>query len=273
MLGVAESPAMAASPPSGSGLHRQERARGDARLRGAGRCGRGLALALVLGLLTLAPGRGSAQSAADALQLVELGQSRFQQGSHREAVATFNQALAIALPLARSLQSRGLEAFRAGRYRQALADFLAVQQIWYTIKTGFFGRALAHQGLGDVAATRNAMRESVAANFLLAEAGIHAGRTYVALGQRQRATEVYVLALETNQEALDYFRSNREAAVAGRGSYLRGISKAALADLGSPRGDQREACVAFARAVALGYEPAVRWLASADGARCRDAGG
>ncbi|MCS5699771.1 hypothetical protein NZK32_12060 [Cyanobium sp. FGCU-52] len=220
-------------------------------------------------LLALAPGRVLPQTLADAEKLADLCGSHLDRAAYRDAVTVCNQALAMALPLAKASQRLGMEKFRAGQYRAALADFEEVQRIWIPLKKALLVRGIAYGMLGEPERTRNSTREATAANFLLAEAFINAAKAHVALGDRAAATRSFVEALENNQEALHAFRGNTEAAVAGRGNYLRGIAKAALADLGSPRGDRREACEAYRKAAALGYEPGVKWLASEEGAWCR----
>lgn len=228
-----------------------------------------LGVAIGAALLALAPVRVSAQTLSDAEKLADLCGSHLDRAAYRDTVTTCNQALAMALPLFKASQRLGMEKVQAGQYRAALADFKAAQQSWFPLKKALLGRAIAQAMLGEAEQGRNSTKEATAANFLLAEAFINAGKAEVALGDRAAATHSFVVALENNQEALHAFRGNTEAAVAGRGNYLRGIAKAALAELGSPRGDRREACEAYRKAAALGYEPGVKWLASDEGASCR----
>jgi tetratricopeptide (TPR) repeat protein len=226
-------------------------------------------MAMGIAILAVAPVRVSAQTLTEAEQLADLCGSHLNRAAFQEAVTACSQALAIALPLAKASQRLGMEKFRAGKYRAALSDFEEVQQIWIPLKTALMGRAIAYGMLGEPKRARNSTREATAASFLLAEACINAGKAQVALGDRAAAARSFVEALENNQEALHAFRANTEAAVAGRGNYLRGIAKAALADLGSPRGDRMEACEAYRKAATLGYEPGVKWMASEEGAWCR----
>jgi len=225
--------------------------------------------ALAIMSVCLAPLQVQAQTVAEAERLSQLCQRNFEHQAYHEAVKTCNQALAIALPLARQTQQSGQDKFNAGQFRSALADFLEMQRIWMPIFTSFFGRGLAYSMLGDPQATARSMREASGSKFLMAEAFINAGKAQVALSDRAAATRSFVEALELNQEALQAFEGNTEAGVAGRGFYLRGVAKAALADLGSPRGDRKEACDAYRRSAKLGYMPALNFLASDNGQWCR----
>lgn len=171
-------------------------------------------------ILSIVPIHAHAQSIVEAERLSDLCQRHFHQQAYREAVNTCNQALAIALPLARQAQQRGQEKFNSGQFRSALADFLEVQRIWVPILNGFFGRGLAYGMLGESKAAATSTREASASSFLMAEAFINAGKAQVALSDRTAATRSFLEALDLNQEALGAFQGNTEAAVVGRGYYL-----------------------------------------------------
>jgi tetratricopeptide (TPR) repeat protein len=224
--------------------------------------------ALIAAALLFAAIPATAQQNIKLTDLADRCSDALNPGDPKQALAACEHAINVALPLAQAALGRGFSELGASNPRQALTEFENSMGFWVTALTGLFGKELAWGFSSNTSQLLLARQERNTATFLITEAWMRTGMAQLALGRRSEAVRPFTEALESNQEVIEFFKDENKASTLGRAFYLRGIAKAALAELASSRGSLQEACDAFGRSKKLGFKPSARWMSTIAAKTC-----
>jgi tetratricopeptide (TPR) repeat protein len=198
----------------------------------------------------------------NAKDLQERCSDELNRGDPKQALVLCEHTIRISLPLAKTALDRGFSELEAKNLLKALEEFEKAQDLFSTAFLGLFGKELAWSFSGNTKQLLLARRERNIATFLMTEAWIGSGMAQLALGRKNDAQRSFAEALESNQEVVYFFKTEKNADTLGQAYYLRGLAKSALAELGSSRGSKQEACDAFEKSIELGFKPSKWWMSS-----------
>lgn len=133
-------------------------------------------------------------------QLVNQGITKGSKGNHKDAIADYNQALAVNSQDATAYYNRGVAHFRLGERQKALLDYTQAIQLNANYAQAYSDRGKVRFGLGDDQGAMEDYNQAIELAPQLAAAYLGRGNVRAQFGNEQLAIEDYTQAIKIDPQ-------------------------------------------------------------------------